>query len=83
MFTERKVPKYNLEFILSAAGTSMDEIRSALVEFGEELEVSQPQQEESGRRYLVRIIAQDPTIIFDICGQYGKIQSAKVNDTRP
>jgi hypothetical protein len=77
------VPKYNLEFILSAVGTSIDEIRRALVEFGEELEISQPQQEESGRRYLVRVIAQDPTIIFDICGQFGKIQSVKVKDPQP
>jgi hypothetical protein len=77
------VPKYNLEFILSAVGTSIDEIRRALVEFGEELEISQPQQEESGRRYLVRVIAQDPTIIFDICGQFGKIQSVNVKDPQP
>lgn len=71
---------YHLEFILYTHQTTLQEIKSALAEFGEALEVFSMQGEPGlkGRHFKVTMRAGEPTVIFDICGQLGRITSAKV-----
>ena len=71
-----QVDKYNLDFILNAKRTSSDEIRKHLIEFADNIEVSTLADDE----FKIILQAEDPTIIFDTCAQFGRIRSVKVNE---
>lgn len=71
--------KYNLEFILHTLNTKAETLRSSLAEFGEDLEISQSQDDKpSGRDFKVSMNTEEPTAVFDICSQFGRIRSIKV-----
>ena len=74
--------KYYLEFILSAQDILESKIKNSLMEFGDNLKIFQPLQDIEGKKDNLRIEieTQDPTLIFDICSQFGKIKSVKVNE---
>ena len=83
--------KYNLEFILHTQNSSLEVVKNSLSEFGDSLEVSEflpPHQcigggglledNAKGRDFKINMNTEDPTAIFDICGQIGRIRSVKV-----
>lgn len=75
------IQKYNLEFILYALNGTAGSIKNALTEFGEDLEVAAcDENPEKARNFKVKISTEDPTVIFDICSQLGRIKSMKVNE---
>ncbi len=75
------MPKFFLEFIITTYNASKDSIKNSLREFGEELEIQNfPGPDVSGRDFKIKINAEDPTVIFDICSQFGRIKSMKVNE---
>ncbi|MCU0652519.1 MAG: hypothetical protein MUC39_06240 [Candidatus Omnitrophica bacterium] len=73
------LPKFRLEFILNTFNAEAEVIKNALMEFGIELEINP--SGESGRDFLVHIISEDPTMVFDVCGQFGRIKSMKVEES--
>ncbi len=73
------ITKYTLEFILHAKDSSPKIIKNSLAEFGNELMISQEQQDQSGN-YKVSMITEDPTLVFDLCSQLGRIRSVKVHE---
>ena len=72
------LPKFQLEFILTTFNADPAAIRNALVEFGMELEINPSGA--SGKDFLVHIISEDPTMVFDVCAQFGRIVSVKVEE---
>lgn len=73
--------KYRLEFILHTYNTSIEVIKNSLVEFGNSLEVSDsPKSTEKGNNFYICLNTEDPTLVFDICSQFGRIRSVKIND---
>jgi len=76
------IEKYHIEFILHAYDSEASLIKSALSEFGEEVGVEEAPSVEgsSGKEYLVKISAQDPTLVFDVCSQMGRIRSVKIDE---
>ena len=73
--------KYSLEFTLRVHGHSEKAVRNALSEFGDALTIRDCQEENSEARNLhIHINTQEPTLIFDICAQFGRIQSARVQE---
>ncbi len=73
--------KYALEFILSAQNISAETIKNAVTEFAEDLDIAElAQSSKDGQDFKIRMRVDDPTIIFDICGQFGRIKSAKVDE---
>jgi len=70
--------KYKLEFILHTQNSSPKMIKSSLAEFGNELVVSQCQEQEEKCNYKVNMVTEDPTLVFDLCAQLGRIRSVKV-----
>lgn len=77
------IEKYHLEFILYSYDSAPESIASLLSEFGDDAQVEQmPQEDEfaKGREYRVRISAQDPTLVFDVCSQMGRIRSVKIDE---
>ena len=68
--------RYNIEFILNAKRISKEEIRNYLVEFTDKIEISSCAEGE----FKISLEAEDPTIIFDSCAQFGRIKSVKVNE---
>jgi dihydroxyacetone kinase-like predicted kinase len=75
--------KYSLEFILHTQGASIQTIKNSLAEFGDGLVVSDYQDTfDSGNNFKVNINTEDPTVIFDVCAQLGRIRSVKVNELR-
>ncbi len=73
--------KYRLEFILHTYDISIEAIKNSLVEFGESLEVSDSTKSvEKGNNFEISLNTEDPTLVFDICSQFGRIRSVKIND---
>ncbi|MFA5410394.1 MAG: hypothetical protein WC321_00840 [Candidatus Omnitrophota bacterium] len=73
---------YHLEFILNTHHASQEVIRNSLVEFGDNLQISPLREDNpaSGEDFKVSISTQDPTVIFDICADLGRIKTVKVNE---
>ena len=72
--------KYALEFILHAKDSSPKIIKSALAEFGSDLVVGDCQKQGESYNYEVSMTTEDPTLVFDLCSQLGRIRSVKVNE---
>ena len=73
--------KYSLEFILSVRDISIETMKNSIVEFGDSLEVTEcPDDNTKDKNFKIRINAEEPTIIFDTCAQFGRIKSVKVNE---
>jgi len=75
--------KYKLEFVLCAYNTSIETIKNSLAEFGDNINVSDdPLNKEKGKDFLVTISTEDPELVFDICSQFGRIRSVKIDEDR-
>jgi len=72
------ITKYALEFILHAEGSSSKIIKNALAEFGSDLVVGDCQKQGESCDYKVTMTTEDPTLVFDLCSQFGRIRSIKV-----
>lgn len=76
-----RLPKFKLDFTLHAYNTTLEAIKASLAEFGEKLDISEvvdPSQK--GKNFRININTEDPTIIFDVCSQFGRIRSVKVSE---
>ena len=73
--------KYQLEFILHTQDALGESIKSSLSEFGEDLKISVSRDDNlQGKNFKININTEDPTAIFDICAQFGRIKSVKVDE---
>jgi hypothetical protein len=87
------ITKYVLEFVLHAKDSSPKIIKSALAEFGSDLIVSDCQKQAphnglwplTGQaescNYKINMVTEDPTLVFDLCSQLGRIRSVKVHES--
>lgn len=77
------MPKFRLEFILDAYNTKLATIKNSLLEFGDGLEVTLVEEAcvAKTNNFKININTEDPTVIFDICGQFGRIKSVKVEES--
>lgn len=75
------ITKYVLEFVLHAKDSSPKIIKNALAEFGSELNVTECQKHTETCNYKVSMITEDPTLVFDLCSQLGRIRSVKVQES--
>ncbi|MFH1191038.1 MAG: hypothetical protein V1670_02430 [Candidatus Omnitrophota bacterium] len=75
------IVKYVLEFVLHAKDSSPKIIKNALAEFGNDLVVVDCQNADENCNYQVSMTTQDPTLVFDLCSQLGRIRSVKVNES--
>ena len=72
--------KYLLEFIITTYNTSEEAIKNYLKEFGEALEIYDCRKDEGkGKDFKININTEDPEMIFDICSQFGRIKTIKIN----
>ncbi len=75
--------KYRLEFILHTYNVSLESIKNSLVEFGDSLKVIlSSEQSGKGDNFHISLETEDPTLVFDICSQLGRIRSVKIDDKR-
>ncbi|MCX5711055.1 MAG: hypothetical protein NT060_03730 [Candidatus Omnitrophica bacterium] len=75
--------KFALEFILHAQGTTGEAIQSSLAEFGDEVKVEDCLDSNgSAKNFKVNMLAVDPMVIFDVCSQFGRIKSAKIDEQK-
>jgi dihydroxyacetone kinase-like predicted kinase len=76
--------KYRLEFVLHTQESSSSVIKNSLAEFGEGLEIGESPQEANarGKDFKVHIDTEEPTTIFDICSQFGRIRKIKVHEIK-
>ena len=73
--------KYRLEFVLHTYNTSIEAVKNSLVEFANSLEIFDSSEgTEKGNNFQITLKTEDPTLVFDICSQFGRIRSVKVND---
>lgn len=75
------IQKYQINFTLHTHGCSSKEIKNAFAEFGENFlieELASANQEENN--FQVSLVSEEPTAIFDICGQFGRIRAVKVEE---
>ena len=73
--------RYLLEFTLNVHGITAETVRNSILEFGEALEVARSAPGDNKEQDLkVSIATEDPTIIFDVCAQFGRIRSVRVTE---
>ena len=72
------IAKFALEFILHTKNSSAKMIKSSLAEFGNDLVVSECLGRGESCNYKVNMITEDPTLVFDLCAQLGRIRSIKI-----
>jgi len=75
------ITKYALEFILHSKDSSPKIIKNSLAEFGNELVVSIDAGQKESCNYKVSMTTEDPTLVFDLCAQLGRIRSVKVQES--
>ncbi|MFH0855364.1 MAG: hypothetical protein V1869_02440 [Candidatus Omnitrophota bacterium] len=76
-----RTPKFKLDFILHTYNTTLEALKTALAEFGEKLDVvDMADVSQKGKNFKINIHTEDPTIVFDVCSQFGRIRSVKVED---
>ena len=74
--------KYNLEFILSTYDSSLDSLKNSMLEFAEDIKISEV-PDLSGtkaKNFKINMCTHDPTVIFDTCAEFGRIKSVKVHE---
>ena len=78
------MPRYDLQFVLSAYNLNIDTLRNNLREFGENLEVEELTKNNPGDYcdFQVRISTLEPTLIFDSCSAIGRIKSVKIEEKK-
>ena len=75
------IQRYLLQFTLHTHNGSLQKIKSSLAEFGEHIEVATVTDDlVKGNDFKVSMCTEDPTLIFDVCSQFGRITSVKVNE---
>ncbi len=76
------MPKYDLEFVLHAQNTSVEELKECIAEYAEAPEVILLPQQGSveSKDFKIHLNTSDPTVIFDLCSQFGRIKSVKVEE---
>ncbi len=75
--------KYRLEFVLHIQHASVQIIKNSLAEFGEDLEITDLCQDNviaKGKDFKININTEEPTVIFDICSQFGRLKSVKIDE---
>ncbi len=76
-----RIPKFRLDFILHTYNTTLEAVKTSLAEFGEQMDICEVKDSsQKGRNFKINISTEDPTIIFDVCSQFGRIRSVKVED---
>jgi dihydroxyacetone kinase-like predicted kinase len=75
------IAKYALEFVLHAKDSSPKIIKNALAEFGSDLIVVEYREFTESCNYKVNMVTEDPTLVFDLCSQLGRIRSVKVHES--
>ena len=77
------MPNYFMELVLhTSENESHSTIKNYLVEWAQDLDITESHQQDSaqGKNFKIRMRAQDPTIIFDTCAQFGRIKSVKIDE---
>lgn len=73
--------KYAVEFILHSRLLSAEVLRNSLSEFGENLRICAAERPDSAiKDFKISIICEEPTIIFDLCSQFGRIKTVRVDE---
>ncbi|MBP7836014.1 MAG: hypothetical protein KA022_00880 [Candidatus Omnitrophica bacterium] len=74
-------PVFKLGFILHTYNTDLEAVKNSLAEFGEGLEISEVADPgQKGNNFKINLNTQDPTLVFDVCSQFGRIRSIKVEE---
>ncbi|MCK9432696.1 MAG: hypothetical protein PHQ84_03140 [Candidatus Omnitrophica bacterium] len=71
---------YVLDFVLHARNSSPKAIRNSLAEFGTDLTVAECQEPQEHSNYKISMVTEDPTLVFDLCSQFGRIRSVKIQE---
>ncbi|OGX17439.1 MAG: hypothetical protein A3K83_06830 [Omnitrophica WOR_2 bacterium RBG_13_44_8b] len=75
--------KYRLEFILHVQDVKISAIKSSLSEFSENFSICEsPDSCDKNRNFKISINTDEPTAIFDICAQFGRIRSIKIDEDK-
>ncbi len=73
--------RYYLEFILCINDASAETIKNAIMEFGDNLKITDCDEDAlKGKSFKIHINAEDPTIIFDTCAEFGRIKSVRIEE---
>jgi hypothetical protein len=75
-------PTYHLDFVLNTSHATDKSLHASLIEYGEGLEIVSVFLDDAhkGKNFKIQIRTQDPTIIFDICSQFGKLKLVKIHE---
>lgn len=72
---------YNVDLMLNTFYKDQVKIKNSLLTCSEEATISLILENTDGSfDYSIVAVAQDPTLVFDVCAQFGRMKSVKVNE---
>jgi dihydroxyacetone kinase-like predicted kinase len=71
---------YSLKFFLQAHDADAAAICNALRDIGEDVVVTAGQTADRPGTFEVQLFTRDPALVFDVCGQFGRIQSVRIDE---
>jgi dihydroxyacetone kinase-like predicted kinase len=73
--------RYYMEFVLNTSCQKPQEIKDSIAGLGEDIEVLRVQPGPSlGEDFKISASTLDPTLIFDVCAQLGRIKTVKIEE---
>jgi dihydroxyacetone kinase-like predicted kinase len=73
--------RYKLEFTLHVYNTSLQAVKNALAEFGDKFNIQESSgSQEKGSNFIVNMSTEEPALVFDICSQFGRIRTVKIDE---
>lgn len=67
---------------MHAGDTHLKTLKDSLAQLGEDLEITPVGQDSLPKQkdFKIQMYTEDPTLVFDACGQFGRIKSVKVSE---
>lgn len=74
--------RFFVEFILSTPDARLQGLKGLLGQYSEGLEIAaQPQDDtERAKHFKIQLSTTDPTIIFDLSAQFGRLKSIRIDE---
>jgi hypothetical protein len=75
---------YYLRFVLHTYQATLQQIKTALAEFGTAIDIAEDKIDAGirGRQFRIALDSDDPTLIFDTCAHFGRIKQVKVEEKK-
>lgn len=73
---------YHLEFILNTQSAEPEAIKGSLAGLVDAVDISPLAEDKHshGKNFKIQVKTREPELVFDVCSQFGRLKSVKINE---